>query len=146
MRGKKTFLPAVKRTLDWRQLPTPLQKVVHRNMRLIKKIFLNWETIVHNVTHQSMVYVDVRRFSLYQLSRSCSFTWVKNYNKSHAPKNGRRTERIYTYQMIDDVVNNIAGATGTILSSVDGDEEQIKMIGKDITNALLAKADQSLNI
>ena len=143
---KKTFLPAVRHSREWRQLPTPVQKVVHRNIRLIKKIYEKWDTIVHNVTQQSMIYVDVRRFSLYQLSRSCSFTWVKQYNKNHAPKDTRRPDKIYTNQMVDDIVHNVAGATERVLDAVDGDEDQIKMIGKDITNLLLVKANQRLNI
>ena len=143
---KKTFLPAVRHSREWRQLPTPVQKVVHRNSRLIKKIYEKWDTIVHNVTQQSMIYVDVRRFSLYQLSRSCSFTWVKQYNKNHAPKDTRRPDKIYTYQMVVDIVHNVAGAIERVLDAVDGDEDQVKMIGKDITNLLLLKADQRLNI
>ena len=144
--GKKTFLPAVKHLREWRQLSTPVQNIVHRNMRLIKKIYEKWDTIVHNVTHQSMIYVDVRRFSLYQLSRSCSFTWLKRYNKNHAPRDTRRPDKIYTNEMVDDIVNNVAGATERALDAVDGDEDQIKLIGKDITNLLLVKADQRLNI
>ena len=144
--GKKTFLPAVRHLPEWRGLSTPVQKIVHRNIRLIKKIYEKWDMIVHNVTHQSMIFVDVRRFSLYQLSRSCSFSWVKQYNRNHAPKDTRRPDKIYTNQMVDDIINNVAGATERVLDVVDGDEEQIKLIGKDITHLLLLKADQRLNI
>ena len=131
---------------EWRGLSTPVQKIVHRNIRLIKKIYEKWDMIVHNVTHQSMIFVDVRRFSLYQLSRSCSFSWVKQYNRNHAPKDTRRPDKIYTNQMVDDIINNVAGATERVLDVVDGDEEQIKLIGKDITHLLLLKANHRLNI
>ena len=48
--------------------------------------------------------------------------------------------------MVVDIVHNVAGAIERVLDAVDGDEDQVKMIGKDITNLLLLKADQRLNI
>ena len=48
--------------------------------------------------------------------------------------------------MVDNIIYNVVGATERVLDVVDGDEEQIKLIGKDITHLLLLKADQRLNI
>ena len=140
--GKKTFLPAVKRLPQWRRLSERAQKVIRRNIRLIKKIFSNWDKIVHHVSGEEMIYVDVRRFSLYQLSRATNLNWVKRYNKSHAPRKSKRLDKLFTRQMIEDIVNNVEGSTETLLDAVDGDEDQIKAIGVDITSLLHEKTDQ----
>ena len=63
-----------------------MRNMQQRNRTLIKGIYENWNTIVNNVTHHSMLYVDVRKFSLADLSEAVNFPWVKNYNDQHKPK------------------------------------------------------------
>ena len=72
---------------------------------MIKGVYENWDEIVTNVTHHSMKYVDVRKFSVNQLSECIKFDWVKDYNTKHAP-NPNGAKRQYP-------TKNIPGASST---------------------------------
>ena len=107
-------------------------------------IYENWDQIVINCTRHDMTYVDVRRMSLYQLSRAHVPGWVVRFNDDHKPKTTRRTEKEYSQAMVDSVINNDPGSTQRILDQVDNDEEQLKLYGRDFINALIRKANGTL--
>ena len=145
--GRRTFIPAMRRFQSFQALPAPIKDEINDLMRLITRIMKHYDLIVFNITRPSMQYLDVRRLSIEQISRCMNDKWADDYNILHMPKELRRHERHdreYPQYMIDEVVENIPGSTERVLDRVDNNEEQIKLIGKDITKALLVKARNSL--
>ena len=60
------------------------------------------------------------------------------------PKTNRRVRREYEQEMIDQIINNEDGATQQLLQEINNNKDQIKLIGQDITKALLIRAGGSL--
>ena len=104
---------------------------------MIKKIYENWDDIYQNLNHPAIIYIDMKELSIRQLSRLTKWTDVLKYNDDHAPRAPRQRQRpLYPRAFITDVTQHILQNT-TILHDLDFDEEQIKMIGRDISNELL---------
>ena len=57
------------------------------------------------------------------------------------PKTMRVLHREYEPEMIEGIINNEDGATDTLLQHVNNNKDQIKLIGRDITKALLRRAE-----
>ena len=142
--GLKTFRPAMRRYQSWMVLPEPMQNKISDTVGFVVHIIKNWDLIVFNVTRPHLIYVDVRRLSVEQLSRCSKDTWVENYNDMHMPKEMRRIDRQYPSDMIDAVVENVPGATQRILDLVSNNMDQVRLIGQDMTRALLAKARNNI--
>ena len=60
------------------------------------------------------------------------------------PKTTRRVERDYPQAMIDSIIDNDPGSTHRLLDLVNNEEEQVKLIGRDFTNALMRRANGTL--
>ena len=89
-----------------------------------------------------MLYVDVRKFSLADLSEAVNFPWVKNYNDQHKPKEPgwRKPQPEYPRSLITSILASIDDSG--ILDLVNHDTEQVNLIGKDLLNGMLAKGIQ----
>ena len=61
-----------------------------RTMNMQKNAYENWQDIAVDVTHHSMIYVDVRKLAAVSSLVECvKLSWVQNHNKTHAPKERR---------------------------------------------------------
>ena len=89
-----------------------------------------------------MIYVDVRKFSLADLSEAVNFPWVKDYNDRHKPRQPRqrKPQPEYPRSFITSILGSIDDSG--ILDLVNHDEEQVKLIGKELLNGMLAKGIQ----
>ena len=56
----------------------------------------------------------------------------------------RPVKRTYEIEMVDDMINNVPGSTQRLLDQVNNDKKQIKLIGKDVTDLLLRRAEGHL--
>ena len=110
---------------------------------MIKGVYENWDEIVTNVTHHSMKYVDVRKFSVTQLSECIKFDWVKDYNAKHAPKPKRHKKTIphkeYPRQIIDELLRHIERSR--ILDIVNHDPDQVQLIANDLLDGMIEKGN-----
>lgn len=108
-----------------------------RKMAIVKKVYENWDDISTNLSHPAIRNIDVCNLSLRQLSGLIEWRDVVKFNAEHGPRAPRqRTRPLYPNAIINEIVGHIEQNT-TLLHDVDFDEEQIKMIGRDISNALL---------
>ena len=57
-------------------LPGPTKKQLTKKTSLIKNVYENIAEIIMNVTHQGMLYVDIRKLSVRELSEARDFNWV----------------------------------------------------------------------
>ncbi len=121
----------------------PRQKKLQKHITYVSKIYKDWYKIVSNCTNPLFINVDVRQFSLYQLYRARSIKWVDDWNTMHSENRPPPTEKEYPYYMINNMLDNVDGSTIALLNYVNRDKEQIKLIGRDITNGLLRRANGS---
>ena len=142
--GRTTFRPAMRRFPTFQALTDPVKKKIYDIMIHIKHIMKYYDRIVFNITRPTMQYLDVRRLSVEQISRCSNEKWANDYNKLHMPKELRRHDKEYFQYQIDDIIANVPGSTNRLLEAVYNNEEQIQLIGKDITKALLAKGRSAL--
>ena len=142
--GYKTYKPAMRHYAPYQRLTQDQQGELDKRVNQVKTIYEKWDKIIDLCCRSDMEYVDVRRFSLFQLSRACEKVWVENYNTNHMPKTNRRVRREYEQEMIDQIINNEDGATQQLLQEINNNKDQIKLIGQDITKALLIRAGGSL--
>lgn len=106
-------------------------------IQIIKKVYENWEKITGNLIHPHITNVDIRELSIRQLSRLVEWPDVVKYNAEHGPRVPRQQQRrLYPNNIINEIASHIDQNT-TFLYDVDFDENQIKMLGKDISNALI---------
>jgi hypothetical protein len=135
--GLQSFGPAMNNLPAFRHMQPRERRRLCRKISLIKGVYENWRNIVANVTHQSMIHVDVRKFSINQLSQCVNFQWVKNYNDAHAPTEERRPkpQPEYPRDLIVSILTNI-NDTG-ILDMVNYDPDQVRLIGKDLLSGML---------
>ena len=139
--GRKTYGPAMRHYPPYHQLTEDEQQELDKKVNYVKTIYQRWDDIITLCNRSDMVYVDVRRFSLFQLSRACEKVWMEKYNTNHMPRSNRVVRREYESDMIDRMVNNENGATQELLQQVNNNKEQIALIGRDITKALHRRAE-----
>lgn len=144
MTGTRTYVAAMRRYAPYNQLSDWQKELLDKKIKQVKKIYDNWDRIVELCCRSDMTYVDVRRFTLYQLSRACEKRWVEAYNENHMPKWFRRIERQYPLEMVEQLLNNEAGSTDQLLREVNNDIDQVRLIGKDICDALVRRANGTL--
>ena len=140
--GLTSFGPSLSYIPYFQQMQPIERKKLCRKISIIKGIVENWSEIVTNVTHHSMVYVDVRRFSVNQLSKCIKFDWVKDYNENNAPKDQRVTAKPnpeYPRHLIDLILTYIDNSG--ILDLINHDPEQVKLIARDLLSGMLARGD-----
>ena len=78
----KTYKPAMRHYAPYQLLTASQQEELDKRVNEVNKIYKKWHKIVDLCCRSDMEYVDVRRFSLYQLYRACEKAWVENYNKT----------------------------------------------------------------
>ena len=102
----------------------------------IKMIVEHWDTIVRNLTLSGMIYVEARKFSIYQMYRSKSLKWVIDYNRSHGPTMPRppAPRAVFSMEKISEIINAIR--TSGIVSDVERDSQQIELIGKALVKGM----------
>ena len=104
---------------------------------MIKKVYENWDDIYRYLNHPAITHIHMKELSIRQLSRLTTWDDVLKYNDDHAPRAPRRRQRpLYPRAFITEITQHIQQNT-TILHDIDFEEEQIKMIGRDISNELL---------
>ena len=135
--GRKTFLPAMRYVPEYHRLSELEQTELHTRSAQVKHIYEHWDEIVSNCMNSSMTHIDVRRMNLYQLSRASDKNWLTRHNDSQKPKVKRRIDRVYTNLMIQTLADNCVD----IMRVINNDEEQIRLIGRDLANALLKRAE-----
>ena len=135
--GLSSFGPALNALNDYDFLTQQTRRQLCIKMSELKTVLVHWQTIVHNLTHPAMIHVDARKLSSYELSRSISYSWVKNYNDSHNPQRRRRRNVVpeYPEEMINTIMAGIVESG--IIEYVNGDPEQLQLIGEDLTNEML---------
>ena len=103
-----------------------------RRINQIKRIWDAWPDIVENLTRESIIYVDVRTFSLDKLEKAINFEWVRERNITNGPRQKKKDPvlRGYPKEMIAEIITAISN-TG-ILGLVHHDADQVKLILKDI--------------
>ena len=140
--GLTSFGPSLSYIPYFQQMLANDRKKLCKKISLIKGVFENWPEIVNNVTHHLMIYVDVRKFSVSQLSECIKFDWVKEYNKNHAPnaQRGTKPQPEYPKRLIELILNNIDDSG--ILDLINHDPEQVKLIANDLLTGMLAKGDE----
>ena len=141
--GMTSFGPSLNHVPAFMHMPHQDKKKLSRRISLIKGVYENWDEIVTNVTHHSMKYVDVRKFSVNQLSECIKFDWVKDYNTKHAPKPKRRKKTIpnkeYPRRIIDELLRHIERSR--ILDIVNHDPDQVKLIANDLLDGMIEKGN-----
>ena len=139
--GRKTYKPAMRHYAPYQRMTEPQREELDKKVDQVKTIYENWDKIMLLCNRSDMIYVDVKKFSLFQLSRACETRWLEQYNKAHMPKTKRIIHREYEPEMIEAIINNEEGATDTILQHINNNKDQITLIGRDITKALLRRAE-----
>ena len=120
------------------------QKELQKQTTYVNKIYQDWSRIVANCTNPLMENIDVRRFSIYQLYRARSFTWVDDLNSKHSETRPPPIVRGYPLYMVDNILENVEGSTNLLLNHVNRNIDQLKLVGMDITNALIRRANGTL--
>ena len=128
--GKSKFLVAMRYVPAWQTLSETKQKRIHTIMKYIKLIVENWSTMVRKLTQPNII-LDVRMFPLWKLSKCTQGTYIEDENDKLLRIPTPPTTRSYEMYMVDDLVNNVAGSTERILSAIDNDENQLKLLAKD---------------
>ena len=108
-----------------------------RRVNQMKRIWDAWPDIIENLTRPSILYIDVRSFSMDKLEKAINYDWVKDRNASNNPEKIKKKDPVlrgYPQQMITDIMAAI-NTTG-ILQVINHDEEQVKLILKDIKEGI----------
>ena len=113
--GRKTYKPAMRHYAPYQRMTEPQREELDKKVDQVKTIYENWDKIMLLCNRSDMIYVDVKKFSLFQLSRACETRWLEQYNKAHMPKTKRIIHREYEPEMIEGIINNEEGATDTLL-------------------------------
>ena len=90
------------------------------------------------MTHNGILYVDIRKMSVRELAEARDFNWVKRYNSAHAPGARKRKGtpiRAYPQHHVDSLVDFVE--TAGIAAFVNYDPEQLRLLGKDFIESLL---------
>ena len=143
--GRLTYKTAVRRYREFRDLPALTKKRHFKDQEYIKHIFENWDSIVRNCTLPRMIHLDVKGFKLWKLAKCSKLSYVDEENNRCDPNyqtvRPRPIQKEYQLHQIQDLIDNIPGATDRILDAVQNDPEQIKEIAKDFHNYLLRRAN-----
>ena len=75
-------------------------------------------------------------FPLWKLSKCTQGTYIEDENDKLLGIRPPPTTRSYEMYMVDDLVSNVAGSTERILSAIDNDETQLKLLAKDFQRAM----------
>ena len=132
----------MRRNRRFQQLSAKRKDDIYWEQKYITSIVKYWPKIVEYCTHHTMIHLDIRSFSLNKLSRCSSWKFVDDENNRMGGNPPKRPEkRNYEIELVDDVIDNVPGSTQRILDLVENDKKQIKLIGKDLTDLLLRRAD-----
>ena len=134
--GLTSFGPSMAGEPEYFALPQRERTKLCKNINRLKRIHERWETIAHNLTNPTILHIDVRRMSVIMLEKSINFDWVREKNEAQNPNRTRRAPVIphYPAHMIDVIFNAIQN-TG-ILDIIQHDDEQIKLIGRDLVRKM----------
>ena len=139
--GTRSYVPAMRRWGPYQQLSQSRKEACDKRAKQVVRIYENWEKICTLACRSDLIYVKVKRFSLYQLSRACEKRYMERQNELHMPPELRRVESQYPIDMVHEMIND--AASNRLLELVNYDKQQIKLIIKDITNELLNRASNA---
>lgn len=140
--NKKTFVPAMRGVVWWEALDATRRDAINRRVKYVQTVYKHWHSIVMYCTLPHMKYVDVRRLSLYELSRCIDLWWVEDYNNRHNPNRKRnRVEKLFAGAQIeallkDPTTNTANNATKALLRTVRDDRQQYRLLANDIADAM----------
>ena len=138
--GMRNFKPAMRRFPDYQVLSQSIKDRIETDIKSIRCIYENWNLIVRNCTLPIMCNLDIRSFPLWKLAKCRCLSFVENENNKVNRIRRRPTQRAYDLTMVEDIVDNVEGATNRLLNIVNGDEEQIKKIAEDFHSTFLRRA------
>ncbi len=63
-------------------MSSPEKKRYCRKINMVHNVYINWERIVSNLTDVDILYIDVRKLSINQLSQAISPEWCSDHDES----------------------------------------------------------------
>ena len=135
--GMSSFGPALNNLPQYDHIQDREKVRLCARISRIKTVYENWDVITHNLTNPRMIFVEARKFSIDQLARCITFKWVNDYNEKHSTqrRNGNAVNQEYPDHMIQEIMRTVENCG--IVQHVNGDPDQLKLIGKDIVNRML---------
>ena len=137
---RRTFRTAMRRNNNFQAEPDDVKEQCFLKMKYIIRIYENWALLRANVVDTG---IDIRGFPLWKLYKCINIDEARKQANRRSIRR-RPTRRLYPAFMIDDVVNNQPAATERVLNHVHRDEEQVKLIGKDVAALLEQRANGEL--
>jgi hypothetical protein len=106
--------------------------------KLSAAIFMNWGTIVHNLTNSEMEDVDPRDFTLRKLYNARNISWCLREKKNVEPETAKPTavenKQEYDEALYNSILDNIKNSG--ILQGVNHDSVQAGLIAERIRSDL----------
>ena len=143
-RAKKATLGPALRGQRWfmNMSPDDRRSLCDR-VNQLNRIFSGWQSIIDNLTHDSIQYLDIRSMDLTQLEKSIKFPYVQSQDAARAPRSAkrRRINAVYPDYMVDDIVDYISrtGILTHVRTNSDNATQQVELIGKDLVEGMLKK-------
>lgn len=118
----------------YKDISEPIKKKLRRNINIVHTVFSNWETIVDNLTDDSIIYIDARKLSIHQLSLAIDPEWCSDHDESlrdigDVPEELQYDEEKYL-QILTLVRNN------GLLGDVQYERRKTSMIGRRLQRDL----------
>jgi hypothetical protein len=123
----------------YQNLDPRLRASITERCKLSAAIFMNWDTIVHNLTNSEMEDVDPRDFTLRKLYNARNISWCLREKKQNAEQESTKPPAVENKQEYDEalynsVLNNIKDSG--ILQCVNHDSVQADLIAARIKSDL----------
>ena len=83
-----------------------------------------------------MTAIDARNFSVQNFADAISIDWCIDYNQKCGRRRGRRGERLYSREQVDNIFQHIVDSG--ILSDIDFDEQVAASIGNQLSLKMIA--------
>ena len=141
-----TFKPAMRKNEAFQRLPETRKEEIYEEQKHIRSIVRHWDKIVYNCNLPEMIHFDIKGLPLWKIARCSKLSFVQDENSAMGGNTvpRRPVKRTYEIEMVDDMINNVPGSTQRLLDQVNNDKKQIKLIGKDVTDLLLRRAEGHL--
>ena len=128
--------------LGFNDLTGRQKRRMEKHMSMIKRVVLNWENIVANLTDDSITNIDARAYSIRTFEKCIDEKWVKETDQRMGGKGKKRKQPApdpvpsYPPHMIANIMQTIVDEN--ILHTVGYSHEQIELIGAELITKMKA--------